>query len=50
MKNKRALRKLMEIIKSDAAVRLKKRAIEALGESDDPEAVKFLEELLKKGD
>jgi HEAT repeat protein len=44
---KKALRKIMDIARSDSSPRLKKRALAILRESDDPEAVKFLEEILK---
>jgi len=42
-----AVRKLMTIAKSDLSVELRKAAVRYLGDSKDPEALKFLEELLK---
>ncbi|HWP42173.1 MAG TPA: HEAT repeat domain-containing protein [Blastocatellia bacterium] len=45
--NKQALRKLMEVAKSDASVKLRKSAVTCLGRSKDPEAMKFIEEILK---
>ena len=44
---KRALRKLMEIAKSDASVDVRRSAVHWLGQSKDPEALKFIEEILK---
>ncbi len=44
---KRALRKLMDVARSDASIELRKKAIFWLGQSRDPEATKFIEELLK---
>ena len=44
---KAALRKLMEIAKTDSSTELEKQAIFWLGQSNDPDAIKFLEELLK---
>jgi HEAT repeat protein len=44
---KAALRKLMAIGKSDAAPELRKEAIFWIGQSRDPEAIKFIEDLLK---
>jgi len=46
-KQKAALRKLFDVARRDPNVELRKRAISLIGESDDPEAAKFLEELLK---
>ena len=46
-KQKSAVHKLMNIAKNDPAVELRKLAVRYLGESKDPEALKFLEELLK---
>jgi tetratricopeptide (TPR) repeat protein len=43
-----ALRKLIEIAKSDPSARLKQRAIEALAGSKDPEAMKFVEDAQKQ--
>jgi HEAT repeat protein len=37
----------MTIAKSDQSVEMRKVAVRFLGESKDPEALKFLEELLK---
>ena len=42
-----ALRKLIAIARSDQSVELRKLAVRQLGESKDPEALRFLEELLK---
>jgi HEAT repeat protein len=47
-KEKGALRKLLDVARRDPDIELRKRAISLLGESDDPEAARFLEELLKK--
>lgn len=44
---KRALRKLMEVAKSDASVDVRRSAVHWLGQSKDPEALKFIEEILK---
>jgi hypothetical protein len=44
---KSALRKLMAIARSDQSVDLRKMAVRQLGESNDPEALKFLEDLLR---
>jgi HEAT repeat protein len=44
---KTAVRKLMSIARSDPSVDLRKLAVRMLGESKDPEALKFLEDLLK---
>lgn len=44
---KTGLRKLMQIAKGDASVEMRKKAIFWLGQSRDPEAVKFIEEILK---
>jgi HEAT repeat protein len=46
-KQKSAVHKLMNIAKNDPSVELRKLAVRYLGESKDPEALKFLEELLK---
>jgi HEAT repeat protein len=46
-KQKVAVHKLMTIARSDQSVELRKMAVRYLGESKDPEALKFLEELLK---
>jgi HEAT repeat protein len=45
--SRQALVKLMEVAKGDPSIRLRKKAISLLGESDDPEAIKFLEGLVK---
>jgi len=42
-----AVRKLMTIARSDPSVEQRKLAVRFLGDSKDPEALKFLEELLK---
>jgi HEAT repeat protein len=44
---KRALQKLMDIAKRDSSLQARKEAIFWLGQSNDPEAAKFLEEILK---
>jgi len=41
------VRKLMAIARSEQSVDLRKMAVRKLGESKDPEALKFLEDLLK---
>jgi len=46
-KQKSAVRKLMTIARNDPSVDLRKTAVRYLGESKDPEALKFLEDLLK---
>ena len=46
-KQKVAVRKLMTIAKNDPSVELRKAAVRYLGESKDPEALKFLEDILK---
>ena len=46
-KHKVAVRKLMLIARNDPSVELRKLAVRYLGESKDPEALKFLEDLLK---
>jgi HEAT repeat protein len=45
--HKAALRKLMQIARSDASLDLRRQAIRQIGESKDPEALRFLEEILK---
>ncbi len=45
--SKEALQKLMQIARSDASLTLRRRAVMYLGQSRDPEAAKFMEELLK---
>ncbi len=44
---KAALRKMMEIARNDKSLELRKQAVFWLGRSDDPEAAKFLEDILK---
>jgi hypothetical protein len=44
---KKCLRKLMQIAKSDSSVQARKDATFWLGQSNDPDALKFLEEILK---
>jgi HEAT repeat protein len=44
---KAALQKLMQVARSDASLELRKKALFWLGQSNDPEAAKFLEEILK---
>ena len=44
---KRALQKMMDIAKRDPSLQVRKDAIFWLGQSRDPEAAKFLEEILK---
>jgi hypothetical protein len=39
--------KLIDIAKRDSSTELRKQAIFWLGQSNDPDAIKFLEELLK---
>jgi HEAT repeat protein len=46
-KSKAALRKLLDVARRDPNVELRKQAVSLLGDSDDPEATKFLEELLR---
>ncbi len=45
--SKEALQKLMQVAKSDSSIALRRRAVMYLGQSRDPEAAKFMEELLK---
>jgi len=45
--NKSGIRKLMTIARNDPSVEMRKRAVQFLGQSKDPEAMKFLEDLLK---
>ncbi|MEW6733545.1 MAG: HEAT repeat domain-containing protein [Acidobacteriota bacterium] len=47
-KHKLALKKLMEIAKGDTSFKLRARAIYWLGKSNDPEATKLLEDILKR--
>jgi HEAT repeat protein len=44
---KRALHKLFDVAKKDPSVELRTQAVHAIGQSKDPEAVKFIEDLLK---
>ena len=44
---KRGLQKLMDIAKRDSSLEARKQAIFWLGQSNDPEAARFLEEILK---
>ena len=46
-KQKVAVHKLMAIARNDSSVELRKVAVRYLGQSKDPEALKYLEELLK---
>jgi HEAT repeat protein len=46
-KQKVAVHKLMAIARNDTSVEMRKVAVRFLGESKDPEALKFLEDLLK---
>ena len=46
-KSKEALQKLIQVAKNDSSIKMRTRAVSYLGQSRDPEAVKFLEELLK---
>jgi HEAT repeat protein len=46
-KQKVAIHKLMAIARSDSSVELRKVAVRYLGQSKDPEALKYLEDLLK---
>ncbi|MCI0659720.1 MAG: HEAT repeat domain-containing protein [Acidobacteria bacterium] len=42
-----AIIKLMNVAKGDPSIRMRKKAISLLGESEDPEAIKFLEGLVR---
>jgi HEAT repeat protein len=46
--HKAALIKLTQIAARDPSMRLRKQALVHIGKSDDPDAIKFLEDLLKK--
>ncbi len=46
-RSKEALQKLMQVAKNDPSIKIRTRAVTYLGQSRDPEAVKFLEDLLK---
>jgi HEAT repeat protein len=45
--SKRSLHKLIEVARNDPSPRLRKKAVLLIGERDDPEAVKFLEGIVK---
>jgi hypothetical protein len=47
MRQKSAVRKLIDIAKNDPSVEMKKKAIFWLGQSRDPEAMEFFKEILK---
>jgi HEAT repeat protein len=44
---KRSLQKLIDIARSDPSPKMRKKAVQLLGERDDPEAIKFLEGIIK---
>lgn len=46
-RSKEGLQKLMQVAKTDASMTLRKKAIVYLGQSNDPESSKLLEEILK---
>ncbi len=46
-KSKDTLQKLMQVAKNDPSLALRKKAVVYLGQSNDPDASKFLEEILK---
>ncbi len=46
-RQKTALQKVMNVARADASVEMRKQAVRILGESKDPEALKFVEDLLK---
>jgi HEAT repeat protein/outer membrane protein assembly factor BamD (BamD/ComL family) len=46
-KSKEGLQKLMQVAKNDTSIAMRKKAVVYLGQSNDPEASKFLEEILK---
>lgn len=46
-RSKDALQKLMQVAKNDPSIKIRTKAVSYLGQSRDPEAMKFLEELLK---
>jgi TolA-binding protein len=46
-RQKTALRKLMQIARTDASLDLRRQAVRRIGESKDPEALRFLEDILK---
>jgi HEAT repeat protein len=47
LKQERALLKLMDVARTDASRELRKQAIHWLGQSRDPRALKFLQDLLR---
>jgi HEAT repeat protein len=47
-RQKGALRKLMDVARRDPSIEMRKMAIHWIGESKDPEALRFLEEILKQ--
>lgn len=46
-RSKDAVQKLIQVAKNDSSMTIRRKAVTYLGQSRDPEAVKFLEELLK---
>ena len=46
-RSKDAIQKLIQVAKSDSSMTIRRKAVSYLGQSRDPEAVKFLEDLLK---
>jgi HEAT repeat protein len=46
-RSKEAIQKLIQVAKTDSSLTIRRKAVTYLGQSRDPEAVKFLEELLK---
>ncbi len=46
-RSKDAIQKLIQVAKTDSSLSMRRKAVTYLGQSRDPEAVKFLEELLK---
>ena len=46
-RSKDAIQKLIQVAKSDSSMTMRRKAVTYLGQSRDPEAAKFLEELLK---
>ncbi|HEX8128330.1 MAG TPA: HEAT repeat domain-containing protein [Pyrinomonadaceae bacterium] len=44
---KTALRKLMQIARTDASLDLRRQAVQRIGQNKDPEALRFLEDILK---
>jgi len=47
LKQERALLKLMDVARADASRELRKLAIHWLGQSRDPRALKFLQDILR---